>query len=277
MMKFRIVLGCLPWLLAACSVPSSDHAGASAPGAATSTAGHRAQAAAGTNPSLQAYHWRLQTAVDATGQPMAVLLARPDTPLQLDFDAGRLQVTHACNRMAAGYREVGDTLQPGPLVSTRKACTDPALQALDGAIARVLSGPLAMKRERGRDGPLLRLVTDTGDTLVFAGEPTAQTRYGNPGETLFLEVAAQTVPCAHPISPHAQCLEVRRRQYDASGRGRPVGDWYALAQPIDGYVHEAGIRNVLRVKRYPVDDARGDASAGAYVLDTVIESETVGE
>ena len=41
---------------------------------------------------------------------------------------------------------------------------------------------------------------------------------------------------------------------------------------IEGYAHEAGIRNVLRVKRYTIKNPPADGSSLAYVLDMVVES-----
>ncbi|HYM87381.1 MAG TPA: DUF4377 domain-containing protein, partial [Pseudoxanthomonas sp.] len=42
---------------------------------------------------------------------------------------------------------------------------------------------------------------------------------------------------------------------------------------IEGYTHEAGIRNVLRVKRYTIKHPPADGSSLVYVLDMVVESE----
>ena len=44
---------------------------------------------------------------------------------------------------------------------------------------------------------------------------------------------------------------------------------------IEGYTHEAGVRNVLRVKRYAVKNPPADASSQAYVLDMVVGSKIV--
>ncbi|MES1154129.1 MAG: DUF4377 domain-containing protein, partial [Rhodanobacter sp.] len=51
--------------------------------------------------------------------------------------------------------------------------------------------------------------------------------------------------------------------------------WQPLQQDIEGYVHEPGVRNVLRVKRYPLQRPPADAPSSAYVLDMVVESEIV--
>ena len=41
---------------------------------------------------------------------------------------------------------------------------------------------------------------------------------------------------------------------------------------IEGYTHEDGVRNVVRVKRYEVKNPPADAPSQAYVLDMVVES-----
>jgi len=53
------------------------------------------------------------------------------------------------------------------------------------------------------------------------------------------------------------------------------GEWMPLYQDIEGYTHEPGVRNVLRLKRFTIKNPPVDAPATAYVLDTVIESEVV--
>ena len=73
-----------------------------------------------------------------------------------------------------------------------------------------------------------------------------------------------------------QCLQVRELKYDKNGVavGTP-GEWQPLSQNIEGYTHEAGIRNVLRVKRFNVKNPPAGAPSTAYVLDLVVESEVV--
>ena len=114
-------------------------------------------------------------------------------------------------------------------------------------------------------------------SLVFAGEATAQTRNGGPGERMFLEVAARTKPCSHPLMPDMQCLQVRELKYDDKGLkvGTP-GAFENFYDQIEGYTHEDGVRNVLRVDRYTVKNPPADGSKYAYVLDMVVESGATG-
>ena len=274
-MKYRLLL--LPLALAACSqTPPPATSGTPAPTASAASVASTptAATAAVDTASLPRYHWRLSEATTADGKRIDALFARPDKPLQLDFVRDRLAVANACNRIGGGFRIEGDRLKAGPLASTMMACPDPALAALDGAISQRLEGGPKLSLHGG-DTPTLRLVTDAGDTLVFTGEPTAETRYGGEGETVFLDVAAETKPCSHPLIPDKQCLQVRERKYAENGTIASTGEWQPLYQDIEGYTHEPGVRNVLRLKRFTLKNPPADAPSSAYVLDMVVESETV--
>ncbi|HEY4296714.1 MAG TPA: META and DUF4377 domain-containing protein [Paraburkholderia sp.] len=285
-MKYCLLL--LPFALAACSQmpeatsPAPASAAASAPTAppavppaALGTPG--AAPASGTG-LLSQYHWQLDNATDSKGARIDALFVRPDRPVQLDFSDDRLNVVNSCNSMGASYSIKKGRLQIGPMTSTMMACPEPALAALDDAVSQRLRGSVSVTLPAGGNAMYLQLVTESGDTLNFIGLPTAQTRFGGPGQTAFLEVAAQTVPCNHPLIAGKECLLVRERHFDEQGlpAGTP-GEWQAMAQPIEGYTHTPGIRNVLRVKRYTVSNPPADGSSIAYVLDLVVESEKVAK
>ena len=223
--------------------------------------------------ALSAYHWKLADAKDAKGQRIEALFVKADKPLQLDFAEGRVSVGNTCNHMGGAYSVEGDKLKFDRLASTLMACTDPKLMALDQEIGKRLEAESTFALQPG-DAPTLMLTGGNGDVLTFKGEPTAETRYGGPGETAFLEVAAQTKPCNHPLIPNMQCLQVREIKYDAQGiKTGTDGAFQNFYESIEGYSHEPGVRNVLRVKRYKRDPVPADASSVAYVLDMVVESE----
>ena len=202
----------LPIALAACTGTVSTQAQVTPP-APEPPASPTAPAASALAAELPRHHWRLQDATTGDGTRIDALFARADKPLQLDFDKGRLAISNTCNRMGASYAVADGTLTVGRLASTMMACADPKLMALDGEAGRRLEGALSMALAAG-DTPRLTLGNPAGDRLVFAGTPTAETRYGGPGERVFLEVAAQTGPCSHPLIPDMQCLQVRELQYD---------------------------------------------------------------
>lgn len=274
---------CLPLLLAACAAPKQPGPPAVPPPVTTPVPVPAPPTASAGKPSalqaalaLSGHQWRLVDARSAGGQRIDGLFVRADKPLLLDFNASLVSVGNACNTMSAHHALTGDSLTVEPMATTLMACPDKTLMALDQEVGKRLQGRLAMAIGSG-DAPTLVLTNAAGDVLSFAGTPTAQARYGGPGERLFLEVAAATRPCSHPLIPDRQCLQVRELQYDAKGLkvGQP-GEFQDFHGEIEGYVHQAGVRNVLRVDRYTRKDVPADASKYAYVLDMVVESDASG-
>lgn len=263
----------LPLVLAACAQTPE----VTAPAPAATTAPANPASPTGTD-LLTRYHWQLNNAIDRNGTHIDALFVRPDRPVQLDFSPYRITVVNSCNNMGAGYTVRKGYLQIGPMISTMMACPNPALAALDDAISQRVRGSVNVNLLVRDNAPSLQLVTDSGDTLSFTGVPTAETRYGGPGQITFLEVAAQPVPCSHLLMPNAQCLLVRERFFDEQGlaTGTP-GPWRPLNQDIEGFTHTPGMRNVLRVKRFAIKNPPADGPSVAYVLDLVVESEKVGQ
>ena len=260
--------------LAACA-PGAEDPEAVAPVPTTDIAA----AAAPTTPdagALEAYFWRLDSAVDGRGQRIETLFVRSEAPVQLQFAHGRISVSNTCNRMAGSYAIAGARLEFGQLMSTMMACSDEALMQLDQEIGRHLAGSVSFSIESADGVQRLTLTGSAGDVLGFTGEPTPETRFGGPGDLLFLEVAAQTQPCSHPLNPDHQCLQVREIAFDEQGLRTGVpGEFEHFYAEIEGYRHEPGVRNVLRVRRFIRDRVPADASANTYVLDLVVESEQV--
>lgn len=272
-MKRTLLLALPLALLTACSNPSAPAPNdATPPPAATPDAA--APAAASIDAAqLPANHWLLDNAVDASGKRIDALFVRADKPLTLDFKDGRLSVSNACNNMGGGYKIEGNALEVGAMMSTNKACAEPGVMALDGLVGEHLQGKLTV---RSLDASALTLVTAKGDVLTFRAEPTAETRYGGEGETVFMEVDSQTKPCPHPLMKDATCLQVREVKYDDKGleQGKR-GEYTNFYGNIEGYTHEPGVRNVLRLKRFQIKNPPADAPSQAYVLDMVVGSEMV--
>jgi heat shock protein HslJ len=221
---------------------------------------------------LQDKVWTLQSGTEASGQPIAGLRV-PGHAFVLRFDAARVAVSGGCNGMSGGWQlNAQGQLVIGRMVSTMKAC-EPALMQADRTLSAVLEQPLDVKLEPGA-APRLSLASPARQTLLLAGQPTLESQYGEPTR-MFLEVAAQTVPCQPGAGAPAQCLQVRERRFDDKGlRIDPPGEWRAFYGSIDGYTHTPGVRNVLRLKRYQRGTVPADASAYIYVLDLVVESAT---
>lgn len=270
----RILLLALPFaLMTACSNPpaAKDATDTAAPAATAAAATPAAATASLDVNQLGANHWLLDNAVDASGKRIDGLFVQADKPLTLDFKDNRLSVSNACNNIGGGYTLEADALTVGNLMSTNKACQGP-LMAVDGLISERLQGKLTV---RALDASALTLVTASGDVLSFRAEPTAETRYGGPGETVFMEVEPQTKPCPHPLMKDATCLQVREVKYNEQGleQGKR-GAFENFYGNIEGYTHQPGVRNVLRLKRYQIKNPPADAPSQAYVLDMVVMSET---
>ncbi|WP_101925533.1 MULTISPECIES: META and DUF4377 domain-containing protein [Luteimonas] len=271
----RPLLLLLPFALIACS-PASAPADAppAAPAPAAAATPPASAAPADPDATLGAYHWDLVDAAGADGARLDALLDDAGKPLRLDFRAGGVSVSNACNRMSASTTRTGDRLEIAAAVSTQMACVDTRLMTLEREIGQRLPGTHTLAIAPG-EAPRLTLTGADGDVLTFAGTPTPATRYGSDGTQVFLEVAPQRVACNHPLIPDHRCLQVREVAYGDDGVQTTTGDWEPLYQDIDGYTHEPGVRNVLRLQRFEVRDPPADAPSVAYVLDTVIESETV--
>jgi heat shock protein HslJ len=220
--------------------------------------------------ALDAYHWQLSSATDKAGQPIAALqTAAGQKPVQLDF-SDRVNAYAGCNYLSGGYSVNGTTLSIGNMISTMIGCPQ-ELALRDQVLGAALEKPLTI---RTRTTEQLVLVSASGDVLDFKGVPTAETRYGGPGKIEFLEVGPELKPCTHGVMANAQCLQVRPVQYNANGGKQPSTEAFShFYGQIEGYRHEAGIRNVLRVKRFDIANPPADAPSKAYVLDMVVESE----
>ena len=216
--------------------------------------------------------WQLKDAKDAQGVRVKALFARASKPVELSFEDKRLAIGNACNLMSGPYALGADTITVGPFAATLKACTDPKLMGLDTELGKQLQGPLKAALVAGGK-PQLRLTTASGDILEFIGKPAAERRYQGPGKRLTLEVAADTRPCRNLLNPRTVCLQVRDVQYDDQGHrtGTP-GAYKNFFGTIEGYIHEPGVRNILRVDRFDRKPVPNAASGRAYVLDSVVES-----
>jgi heat shock protein HslJ len=223
--------------------------------------------------ALQDHHWTLQSASDAAGGPIEALLPAGH-PIVMSFIDARLSIRGACNQMNGSWRLSPQTqLAIGRLAATMKAC-EPALMAADSALSAALEQPLGVEVTRGAT-PSLRLSTASQQVLTFSGQPTLRSLYGAP-KRLFLEIAEQTVDCTLPSGEAGRCLRVREVRFDEQGlrKGQP-GPWRTFTGRIEGYAHTPGVRNVLRVDRFERKPAPAGQPSAVYVLDLVVESETV--
>lgn len=228
--------------------------------------------------SLQSHNWVLDSALSPNGQrdtQWAVPSASPQTEraIAIDFlDSQILTVRRLCNVLNGRYTLDGANIKVDRMVSTLMACNQPALMALEKKVGQQLQQVQTWNIQADPQ-PRLSLTFANGASWTFKGTPTNETLYGK-SERIFLEVGAHKVPCNNPGMPNAQCLQVRELQYD-NGLKKSVTPWSIFTSNIDGYTHQPGVRNVLRINRYQRADAPADASRYIYVLDMAIESEII--
>lgn len=187
---------------------------------------------------------------------------------------GQITVQGLCNMVGASYTAQDTNLVVGNAISTKRACMNADLMRLEQRVGTHLP---QLRRYQLTPGstPTLELFFADGSRWEFHGTPTPETRYGGAPEQIFLEVAPTRMACSHGVMQGAECLRVREIHYAANGVKQSVGPWQAFYGDIQGYTHEAGMRNVLRVNRFKRPHPPADASAYAYVLDMMVETERV--
>ena len=280
------------WQLALCCaatfgiVACSSNAPAGAGGANPPTATAAAATVNSPASTIYAYHWDLAQVTDARGaEQKDWRVGNPPKAARLTFVApsqaspeGRVLVANLCNNQSAGFQLQGESVKIGPVMGTMRACAEPGLMALEQRLGGKL--PSASRLQivsRDASAPVALLEFADGMRWRLVGQPTADTRYGGKPEQIFLEIAPEKVACNHPLIRNAQCLQVREIKYNAAGLKQAPGPWTPMYESIDGFEHEAGVRNVLRIHRYERKNPPADASKYAYVLDMRVETELVRE
>ncbi len=270
-MKFRWTW-CLPLVasmtLAACGTTGGGGAGKPGPSGPTGSAGDAA--------SLTAYHWKLQQAYTPAGnEDQSWFLSSSQAPIELDFVDQRVVVKNLCNVISSAYSIEGQRINLQRGMSTLRACNDNQLMMLEQQVARILPTAKQWKVQlagSAAEQPRLTLQFIDGTRWQLNGKPTAQTQYGSAPERIFLEVAPERKACSHGVIKDYQCLQVREIRYGDNGVKTYTGQWENFYSEIEGYKHEAGVSNVLRINRFKRQNVPADASSYVYVLDMVVSS-----
>lgn len=227
--------------------------------------------------TLQSHHWQLQQALNAQGAADGQwqLPASPDQAAKtvgLRFGQDHtVSVDRLCNTIMGQYRTQAQSIEIDRVISTMMACSNADLMRLEKQVAQQLTQARNWKIS-GDAKPVLELQFANGTVWKLQGTPTHEALYG-PSERIFLEVASQKTTCNHPLMGSTQCLKVRPVHYNAQGIKTGTGEWSALYDTIEGYKHQEGVRNVLRLKRFTRANVPADASKYVYVLDMTVESE----
>ena len=223
---------------------------------------------------LEDHRWTLISATGPGSQRIDSLFPSADRPFVLGFADARLNVEGGCNRLGGGYQLSAEgVLSAGQLAATMMACEAP-LMAADTALAGLMAAPLELVLVQGPE-PTLAMLAGAGEVLLLTGRMTPEARYGA-GSRVFLEIAPQRQPCENAPDGDGLCLQAREIGFDEQGlRVGTPGEFQAFPALIEGYTHVAGTRNILRVKRFQPAAAKGDPAAAVYVLDLVVESESM--
>ena len=224
--------------------------------------------------NLASYRWTLTSARDDEGQPITELMSIKDQViLSFNQNQGQHTVSYSvgCNTMSANYQLQGFSLTTEDSMSTKMSCQE--LDRAEDKLNDIMEGDSQLNIASG-DTPTLTQVTDDAETLVWTGRMTSQAKYNSKGETLFWSVDAQTKPCVGDSSQ--QCLQIKPVTYDEQGIKVSEGKRVEFTGTIEGYKHNSGQDEVLRLQRYALDTADNSATAKhAYVFDAVIESTRV--
>ncbi len=236
--------------------------------------------------TLSRYRWTLSTAVDNEEQPISALMSIKDQ-VTLSFNQQgnhTLNYSVGCNIMSANFQLQANTLKTQESMGTKMSCGE--LDMAENLLNQLMQGDselnLVAANDNSSEVPILTQVTNERSTfdhstLIWNGKLTAQAKYNSKGDTIFWEVAAESVPCQ--INPSQLCLQVKPVSYNDQGIKISEGKLVAFAGTIDGYQHDGKHNEVLRLQRFKTSNdtvlVDNIDSEFAYVLDTVIESTVV--
>ena len=218
--------------------------------------------------ALDAFHWQLSDATDRRGNRLDTWFVQNEKPVRFDFKTDRFSVSNACNLINGTYLLNGNTVTFANMISTKMLCT-PQLNALEQNVITQLQQPASINLYLSAS-PVMKLGFEDGTTLTFTGTPTAAIRYGSAGETIFMEIAANTIECDQNAFSGKTCFQVRDVYYDNNGVITGTSGWRTFATNIEGYRHQEGTDHILRVKRYKVPGAPAPAN-DAYILDMIVQ------
>lgn len=232
---------------------------------------------------LPKYHWRLVSAQDVKSENLKGVIVEGTPNIEMMFIDNSISIRNTCNQMMASYTvdASGTQLQFGQIAQTMRACVDPEMALKDDAMIALLSNLKTVNIDQAADnGPIaLSMIDQNGNLFRFNGVLTPESYFGQAGKEMFLEISPQHVACDLPVA-NSQCIQIREIVYDESFRQSvPDPTWIVYPNAIDGFNHEAGLRNIVRVKRFthssettPTDTSRPDPF---YVLELVVESSIV--
>ncbi len=247
-----IIVSSLAMFTAACQTTSAP---------ATSSQQQLNSSDANVKDTLQAYTWSYQP-------------QDSKKPIILAFGQDQLMVYAGCNRMRTKAMLENGQIKTGHMMSTMMACKPDIMkqEQLASSLFQDRNIPIELDTSNP-DQPVLTVHSTDHQTYSFIGTATPETQYQGQGETIFLEVAPNKVPCVG-VGP-MQCMKVREITYNDKGVKTATGDWTLFYDSIKGYTHQDNQRAILRIKRYERKNPAADQSKYAYVHDLTVEQEQV--
>lgn len=236
---------------------------------------------------LESYVWTLdrvlqpkpsqvQTQEDKNAQlPAAPAEMRP---FDLLFANERISVQGLCNNVGGVYSLDGENITIGQMMSTRKLCSDEQLMEVEAFVGHVLSGVEQWQVEGvdleqlAQSSPNLELRFVNGMQWQLQGTPTLETQYGQEAAIEFLQVDPQLQSCA---DGQGDCIQVRKLEHDEQGIHISTGAWELIhTDQLRGYELDPNYRNIIRVKRFIVQDDQGQ-NYPIYEHDLTVEIQPI--
>lgn len=239
----------------------------------TGTASNMSQAQ-----ELENYQWTQVNIIEANGHSQPAFHSEDGGPVQISFSENRMMLSGLCNHMTAAYQLEGSKIKVSSPMSTMKACGDSKLMNYEQQVGKALAtmDRWSLLSSNTTDAaPVLTLSFADGSQWRLQGEQTLAAKYGVEPTRVFLEVEPQKVDCTTSQGQAQQCLRVREIVYNEQGVQTSTGPWLDYFASIQGYEHTPGIRQVIRLNRYPL--ANVPAGSAPYVdeLDMIVQSEVV--
>lgn len=221
---------------------------------------------------LSRYQWQLSKAINKHGQSLSDF--NLPSGLQLRFDSQNLLVSGGCNAMNAAYSLNKNQLVVKNAISTRKACSS-ELMAKDQAFINFIEDSnikVEMRQaEQSQDQqPRLLLQNTHGDQLIWNGNLTLETQFGQP-DLVFWQINGKPKTC-QTATGLTQCWSVREIKYNEQGLKTYIGHWHDYSGKIQGWHSDGNTNQIVRLKRYQRRAEVNDMPADyLYVLDMIVE------
>lgn len=197
-------------------------------------------------------------------------------PITLNLDAEKkLSISSGCNHLMGVWQFDGKQMNTSPLASTLMMCP-PHLMAQEQSARQFfnqahLNVSIDMRHPAQ---PTLILENMTGQKIKFQGTLKPEAQYKSTGEVIFLEISPTKKACS-TSNGSKQCLQVKQIQYNDQGVQTRIDEsWQVLPVEIQGYEHDSGLRQVIRVKRFNTKPQTATPEY-AYIYDMTVEQEVI--